>query len=194
VTPKRKVAKKETERTPVQPSVAESIIVDEEEETPAQKSQVDNQFMSYMKVLLEEEVELYFWDVQNEDFRNDGIVTARITQQTNANFVYWLLASNDKGTILAHRVQSDMNQRFSHKMLSLTWNHLGEDFSQSSWLFRFHSQEDFAKAAQTFTQCLWETLHQLPWGKIKVDSTTLVAKMVSDFKNLARRAELCFEC
>ena len=193
MTPKRKVVKKETERTPVQSSVAGSSIVSEGEETPAQKSQVDNQLMSYMKVLLEEEVELYFWDVQNEDFRNDGIVTARITQQTNANFVYWLLASNDKGTILAHRVQSDMNQRFSHKMLSLTWNHLGEDFSQSSWLFRFHSQEDFAKAAQTFTQCLWETLHQLPWGKIKVDIIN-IAKTVSDSKNLARRAEICFEC
>lgn len=172
MTPRRKVAKEVSVRAPVQPSVPEPVIVDEgqhEEDAPAQTSQVDKQFMSYMNVLLEEEAELYFWDVENEDFRNDGIVTARIAQQINANFVYWLIASNDNGAVLAHKIQPDMNQRFSHKMLSLTWNHLGEDFSQSSWLFRFHSHEEFAKVIQMFTQCLWETLHQLPWGKIKVD-------------------------
>jgi len=166
VTPRRKVAKKASEPPPVQQSGAEPIIVDED--PPSQMSQIDSQFLSCTTTLLEEEAELYFWDVQNEDFRNDGIVIARFARQTNADFTYWLTASNDKGMILAHKINSDMNQRFSQRMLSLTWNHLGNNFSQSSWLFRFHSEEDYTKAAQRFTQCLWETLHRVPWGKIKV--------------------------
>jgi len=74
-----------------------------------------------------------------------------------------------------------MNQRFSPKMLSLTWNHLGDDDnSQSSWLFRFHSEDNFGSALQTFTQCLWESLHQTPWGKIKPDEQNYVIRSNED--------------
>jgi len=150
----------------MQPSAAAPIIIDEDE-TPPTSSQVDESFMAHMTVLFEQEAELYFWDVHEDGFRNDGIVTAKIAKQNNAHYVYWLTASND-GIILAHRITSDMNQRFSHKMRSLTWNHMGENNTQSSWLFRFAEEQDFASVVQIFTQCQWETLHQIPWGKAKV--------------------------
>lgn len=171
VAPRRKVAKAEPAPvTPVQSSAVAPIVVDEEEETPAQASAVDQGYMSQMTTIFEEEAELYFWDMVQEGFRNDGIVIARISQDKDTQFGYWLTASNDNGILLAHPISSDMNQRFSHKMLSLTWNHLTEDNSQSSWLFRFQTQEDFGNLVTTFTKCLWETLHQIPWGKIKVRS------------------------
>lgn len=139
------------------------------ESTP-ERIGVDNSFLSSMSPLFAAEAELYYWDIGLQEFRNDGIVNAQIFKQTNASYMYWLTASNDKGLLLTHRICSSMNQRFSPKMLSLTWNHLGDDNSQSSWLFRFHSEENFGHALQTFTQCLWESLHQSPWGKIKVRS------------------------
>jgi hypothetical protein len=137
--------------------------------------------LSQTTTLLEEEAELYFWDVQTEGFRNDGIVVARFVQQNqatnagaNTEFTYWLTASNDHGMILAHRIKSDMNQRFSGRMFSLTWNCMGEEgeapggVQQSSWLLRFSGAEEYRKVMEVFTRCLWETLHRVPWGKIKV--------------------------
>ena len=136
----------------------------------SERVEVNTSFLSAMSLLFEAEAELYFWHTEVQEFRNDGIINAQLFKQTNANYVYWLTASNDKGILLTHRIHSSMNQRFSPKMLSLTWNHLGDDNSQSSWLFRFHSEENFGNALQIFTQCLWESLHQTPWGKIKVRS------------------------
>ena len=164
-TARRKVSKPPSSPVKAPPSAPVS---------PARKStservEVDS-FLSSMSLLFEAEAELYFWDTDVQEFRNEGIIKARLFKQTNANYVYWLSASNDKGILLTHRIHSSMNQRFSPKMLSLTWNHFGDDNSQSSWLFRFHSEDDFGNALQTFTQCLWESLHQTPWGKIKVRS------------------------
>ena len=166
-TARRKVSKspsspvKAPPSAPVAPEVSESI---------PERVEVDDSFLSVMSLLFEAEAELYFWDMEVQEFRNDGIVNAQLFKQTNANYVYWLTASNDSGFLLTHRIHSSMNQRFSPKMLSLTWNHLGDNNSQSSWLFRFHSEENFGNALQIFTQCLWESLHETPWGKIKVRS------------------------
>lgn len=146
-----------------------SVAPEVREPTP-ERIQVDNSFLSSMAPLFTAEAELYFWDREVQEFRNDGVVNAHLFKQINANYIYWLAASNDKGILLTHRICSSMNQRFSPKMLSLTWNHLGDDNSQSSWLFRFPSEEDFGNALQIFTQCLWESLHETPWGKIKVSS------------------------
>lgn len=171
VNPRRKVSKKAEAPVPsAESSAAAPIVIDEDEDEPPppNTSQVNDSFLAHMTVLFEQEAELYFWDMEVDGFRNDGIVVARITKQNNADYVYWLTASNDRGMILAHRITSDMNQRFSHKMRSLTWNHMGNNNSQSSWLFRFAEEQDYASAVQIFTQCLWEALHQIPWGKAKV--------------------------
>ena len=165
-TTRRKVSK-----PPSSPVKAPSApVAPEARESTSARIEVDHSFLSAMSLLFEAEAELYFWDTEVQEFRNDGIIKAQLFNQSNANYVYWLTASNDKGILLTHRIHSSMNQRFSPKMLSLTWNHLGDDNSQSSWLFRFHREEDFANALQTFTQCLWESLHLTPWGKIKVRS------------------------
>ena len=197
VTPRRKVIKKTTEPKANPFPAAEPIIVDEEEpqpspsqppatpQSPQTSASPATQFLSQTTTLLEEEAELYFWDIQTEGFRNDGIVLARFVQQTqtsanpndaNAEFTYWLTASNDQGMILAHRIKSDMNQKLSGRMFSLTWNHMGEEGGdvaqgggqQSSWLLRFSGAEEYKKVVEVFTRCLWETLHQVSWEKIKV--------------------------
>ena len=185
VTPRRKVPKKASEPKSSPIPAAEPIVVDKgasqfpsqsptHQTQPLLQPQTPTQFLSQTTTLLEEEAELYFWDVQTEGFRNDGIVVARFVQQTptsnsNLEFTYWLTASNDQGIILAHRIKTDMNQRFSGKMLSLTWNYMGDEGEGgSSWLLRFSDVEEYKKVVEVFTKCLWETLHQVSWGKIKV--------------------------
>lgn len=121
-----------------------------------------------MNILFEDEAELYLWDFAAGDFRNDGVVTARVTEQEDAPYTYWLSASNEQGLVLAHKISSEMNQRFSHKMFAFTWNHISDAGAQSSWLFRFPTEEDYNRLLQIYTQALWQTNHQMPWSKIKV--------------------------
>jgi VID27 PH-like domain len=124
--------------------------------------------MPSMETLISSEAELYLWDGPNDTFINQGIVTASIMLRSGSAYEYWLTATRDTGHLLAHKISDDMNQRFSHKMYTLTWNHLGDDDgSQNSWLFRFNP-DDFGVFLQKFTECLWESLHQTQWAKAKV--------------------------
>ncbi|KAG5649004.1 hypothetical protein DXG03_000353 [Asterophora parasitica] len=169
VNPRRKVSsKKDISLTTAMQSLSVDETPEIEENTPAPSPKKLVASAPPTDALLEHEAELYLWDPPNEDFINQGIVTAGIRSQRNAPFAYWLTASNDSGILLAHRISPDMYQRFSHKMLSLTWNHQGDDGVQDSWLFRFN-EEDFGEVVQKFTECLWETLHQTPWSKLKAD-------------------------
>ncbi|KAF8639712.1 hypothetical protein AX17_000974 [Amanita inopinata Kibby_2008] len=119
------------------------------------------------QVLLSGEAELYYWD-PDMGFQHQGITTAQILQQEGRHFEFWLAALYDGNYILVHKITSDMNQRWSHKMLSLTWNYLGDNGSQHSWLFKFLGESEFEKTLEVFTQCLWESLHQSEWHKAKV--------------------------
>ncbi|KAF5388153.1 hypothetical protein D9615_000467 [Tricholomella constricta] len=184
VNPRRKVSANK-DSVPLSAAM-KSLSVDEtpepKQQTPAPSPKKQTS-LSPMDVLLSHEAELYLWDPPNEDFINQGIITAGIMSQKNAPFSYWLTASNDSGFLLAHKISPDMNQRFSHKMLSLTWNHQGDDGSQSSWLFRF-DEEYFAEVLQKFTECMWETLHRMPWSKLKVDEQNYAMNANEDVEML----------
>ncbi|KJA30217.1 hypothetical protein HYPSUDRAFT_61060 [Hypholoma sublateritium FD-334 SS-4] len=156
------------------------IVIDEEDAMPEQRSTADDTFMNNMNVVFEEEAELYLWDLDGADFRNDGVVIARITEQKDANFTYWLTASNPQGLVLAHRISSDMNQKFSTKMRSITWNHLGDNGSQDSWLFRFDTELDYARLKEAYTQVMWQSLHKAAWGKIKPEEQNYVMSANED--------------
>jgi hypothetical protein len=120
-----------------------------------------------LPVLISQKAGLFFWDSQRFEFVEHGPVTARIQQ--GASFETWLTASSEDGQLLAHKISSDMNQRWTSKMRSLTWNHLGNDQEMTSWVLRFEGgQEEYEAFLQAFTQALWETLYQTAWGKMKV--------------------------
>ncbi|GLB33876.1 putative VID27-domain-containing protein [Lyophyllum shimeji] len=184
VNPRRKVSSK-TDATPLSSameslSVAEGTAVKQQIPTPSPKKDTP---ANPMEVLISHEAELYLWDGLNEDFINQGIVMAGVMRQASSPYQYWLTASNKSGILLAHKISPDMNQRFSHKMHSLTWNHQGDDGSQNSWLFRF-AEEHFGDFLQKFSECLWETLHQMPWSKLKVDEQNYAISANEDVEML----------
>ncbi|KAJ7129602.1 VID27 cytoplasmic protein-domain-containing protein [Mycena epipterygia] len=135
--------------------------------------------LSNLPALIEKEAGLYFWDNEEAQFVEHGTVTARILKGTS--FESWLTASSDEGQLLAHKITSDMNQRWTSKMRSLTWNHFGDDKVMTSWVMRFTGEpEDYEAFLQTFTQALWETLYQTAWGKIKIDEQNYVMSASED--------------
>ena len=165
---RRKVSKK-TEEPPA-PAAAppEPIDVDQFEEPASQEPQpqpAPSSLPPKTTVLFSEEAELYFWDAAAQGFRNEGIVVAKILQQED-DFNSWLAAASDNGLLLLHRICPDMNQKFSQKMFSVTWNQM-EGPQPTSWLFRFNAEGDFANFVQLFSQTMWESLNRMPWGKIK---------------------------
>jgi len=70
--------------------------------------------------------------------------------------------------VLAHRVSSQMMQRWSPTTWSLTWNNVNDNGNQSSWCLRFESQESYEDFQAEFTKSAWESLNQTPWDKVKV--------------------------
>ncbi|TFK43475.1 VID27 cytoplasmic protein-domain-containing protein [Crucibulum laeve] len=159
----------------LQPS-SSGVEVGEEAEPVVQESA----FMASMDICFEQEAELYLWDFEKEDFEHQGVVIARIVQQKDANYRFWLTASVDGKVMLAHPVCSDMNQKWSHQLTSLTWNHLSEDGIPSSWLLRFATEEDFAKVIEAFSRSLWQTLHQTDWSKAKPEEQRYVLSSTED--------------
>lgn len=125
-------------------------------------------YLSSLSVLAAQESELYYWDQEAEQFDNHGIVVCRIVEQPNSNFVYWLTASNDDGFLLSHLIAPEMNQKWTHRLFTLTWNHIGDNGLPHSWLFKFNTEEAFANILEVFTQVMWQSLHQIPWSKAKV--------------------------
>jgi hypothetical protein len=162
--PKRKSSKKE-DKDISSAMQALSVI---EPTSPKGKTQAKSPPNSSLAVVMAQEAELYLWDMDKEEFDLQGDVTAQIAQPTGIPFEYWLVASNSEGQELAHKITSEMNQRWSTKTLSITWNNFSDHNNASSWLFRFKSPEAYVLFKNTFTEASWEGLHQTSWAKIKV--------------------------
>ncbi|KAF8621633.1 hypothetical protein AX15_007651 [Amanita polypyramis BW_CC] len=132
-----------------------------------------------VRVIATQEAEFYSWDAA-EGFLPQGLVTAQIVQSESSAFEYVLVVKNDNGSILAHKITSDMNQRWSHHMMSLTWNYFEENGSPHSCLLRFLNQTEFQGMMNITTQCLWESLHQEEWRKAKADEQKYVLSANED--------------
>ena len=141
-------------------------------------------FDSYT-TMVNEEAELHLWDRDKEYFikHSDGRATivGSPTNSKSNGYDYWIVARSTDGgdgghVILWHKIDADMNQRWSTKVSSLTWNHMGQNGIQTSWCFRFLSQESFANFQEQFTRALWETLHQVPWSTSKVGPLSVIER------------------
>ena len=145
-------------------------------------------FDSY-SALVDEGAELYLWDREKEYFvkQTDGratIVGSPTNSKTNG-YEYWIIARSTEGddrgrVVLWHKVDADMNQRWSTKVWSLTWNHMNDKGTQTSWCFRFLAQESYAIFQEQFTRALWETLHQVPWSTSKVGHPLVCSEVTTN--------------
>ena len=144
--------------------------------TTSSSFEVTSPFDSYT-IIADQEAELHLWDRERGYFikHHDGraIIAGLPTNSKTNGYSYWVVArsteKDDKGqAILWHQVDTDMNQKWATKVSSLTWNHMGDSGIQTSWCFRFLTQESYAIFQEQFTRALWETLHQVPWSSSKV--------------------------
>jgi hypothetical protein len=119
-------------------------------------------------VIIEEKAELFLWERSEGYFVLEAAVSARIVQRKGANYSFFLTATSQEGQVLAHRISSQMMQRWSPTTWSLTWNNVNETRNQSSWCMRFESQEAFEGFRAEFTKRAWESLNQTSWDKVKV--------------------------
>lgn len=117
------------------------------------------------------EAEVYFfsWDLEVDGFvsAHDDVLDAKIIERTSGDYTYWIVAACNEGDLIMHKIASDMNPRWSQQTHSLTWNYnLGGTYG--SWAFQFTSPEEYKSFKAAFTRAAWETLHRIPFTKIKV--------------------------
>ncbi|KAI0032040.1 VID27 cytoplasmic protein [Vararia minispora EC-137] len=120
------------------------------------------------KTLVSAPAILHLWDRQQGYFVEEGEFDAKIVQRIDEPFCYFMTAwSTESGQLLAHRIVPGLMQRWSPHLWALTWNYTSSTGDQSSWCFRFQSQEEFTKR-------LWETLNRTPWEKMKAEEQDYV--------------------
>ncbi|KXN89646.1 Vacuolar import and degradation protein 27, partial [Leucoagaricus sp. SymC.cos] len=130
--------------------------------------------------LIIKEALLFVWNLAHEQFENHGVFMAAILKHTDAPFRYSLAAHNGDHWHLAHEITSYMNPKSTQKMWSITWNHAGADGVWAGWCLRFANQEDYGEMSAMFVRCQWETLHQVPWEKMKEDEQRYVMSSNED--------------
>ncbi|CAL1700728.1 unnamed protein product [Somion occarium] len=125
---------------------------------------------------------LHLWQKVGGFFVPQENVTARIVQMPNAGpYDYWLLATADDGRrVLAHKISSDMNERWAGKIISMTWNHMSDSGFQSSWCLMFTEPTDYEDFKAAYTRALWETANQYPWEKAKRDEQMYVMSSATE--------------
>jgi len=128
-----------------------------------------------LDVIIEKNAELFLWDRSGGYFVLEAAVSARVVQRKGANYSFFLTATSQEGQVLAHRISSQMMQRWSPTTWSLTWNNVNENGNQSSWCLRFESQEAFEGFRTEFTKRAWESLNQTSWDKVKVKRREFMA-------------------
>ncbi|KZT62085.1 VID27 cytoplasmic protein [Calocera cornea HHB12733] len=125
------------------------------------------------EVLSEEPAELYLWNLQEGRFVGEGVVNAQLVDTDDFIYAVWMLAKEADGkggynTILAHRVSADINARWSKVHLSFTWNNFTQTGTET-WCLKFEEAGGYQRFQDRMNICVWETLNQMKWGKIKED-------------------------
>jgi len=149
-------------------SVSKVSSAPSEPPAPSSSSAARSQSIPSSTVILESQAELFLWDRPSQFFIRQSDVSAKLQKRNDSSFEYWLSASDSEGDLLVHRLTSDMNQRWSSTMWSLTWNFMSHSGTQSSWCLRFRSQEGYDQFQLAFMKGIWESLHQTSWEKVKV--------------------------
>ncbi|KAI0335447.1 VID27 cytoplasmic protein [Cubamyces sp. BRFM 1775] len=145
------------------------------EKTPVRSSEPE------MPTLVSEPAELHLWDKDHGVFLKQADVIARVAHNpAGGQYDYWLVASTDEGQVLAHRLSSDMNQRWSSRVVSFTWNNVDDSGVGNSWCLRFLSEESFDRFREVCTRAMWEASNQWPWNKAKPDEQNYVLSSVTE--------------
>jgi VID27 PH-like domain len=143
--------------------------------------------------LVSHPAELYVWDLEQELFNPLPTVIAKIVQRPDS-YDYWLLAEScdEPGDqMFAHKITSEMNQRWSNKMRSLTWNYVGSEGEHQSWLFRFAETKAYEEFLFAYTRATWEGLNQVSWAKAKAWLSMLTSMFITKMHGLERRTRIC---
>jgi hypothetical protein len=120
---------------------------------------------------------LYVWDLNLETYVDDNAVTAQVVHRPeDPEFLFCiaLINSSDGSLRLLNAISSDMNQRFSQKMNSFTWNYPDEQGGINSFCIRFEDDQALMRFVNAFARAGWETLHQSSFGKVKEDEAAYV--------------------
>lgn len=131
------------------------------------------------ETLAKETAELHLFDFSSGTFiLQDPLVTATVSEI--GKWQYWLQISGQAREWLGQPVVADINPVFNFEYLSFIFNHYTEDGSAYSWLLRFKDQPAEERFQEGLMQALWEHLHEMKWGKTKVDERDYVLEAFND--------------
>lgn len=97
-----------------------------------------------------------------------------------------MLLDRNNGSLRAlHQIDSNMNQRYSQRMNSFTWNYSNDAGGISSYCVRFEGEEPLSLFVQEFMRVGWETLHQASFKKAKEEEQAYVMSSTTEDVEMA---------
>ncbi|KAF9492798.1 VID27 cytoplasmic protein [Pleurotus eryngii] len=123
---------------------------------------------------------LHQWNTDTENFEPWGDAVARIVQDPDDQYSFYLAATLNDSRFIGHKVTTDMNQKYSKKIFTVTWNNIDRDGSQASWVLQFQNLEDFEAFQKLLGQCMWESLNRLPYAKVKSEEQRYIESANED--------------
>ncbi|KAF4575034.1 hypothetical protein EYR36_006390 [Pleurotus pulmonarius] len=130
--------------------------------------------------LLSVPASLHQWNTDTENFEPWGDAVARIAQHPDDQYSFYLAATLDDARFIGHKVSTDMNQKYSKKIFTVTWNNIDSDGLQTSWVLQFQNLEDFEAFQKLLGQCMWESLNHLPYAKVKPEEQRYIESANED--------------
>lgn len=114
--------------------------------------------------------DLYQFDPRVNQFhlRVRGVT---IELQKVEQYKFWLnITTTVDGTgLISQPIEQRMNPVFSPEHLSFVWCYFDEENKVWSWSIKFNDNTNESTFREMFGQCMWETLNESSWAKVKED-------------------------
>jgi hypothetical protein len=155
---------------------------------PAPVTPEDKIHSSSYPYTVSEPTKFFIYKPEMESYvEEEGIVTAQIVHRDDdPPFTFHIAIINADGSLrLLHLVSSNMNQRYSQKMLGFTWNYSDGVGGINSFCISFSDEASLSRFVHAFAQAGWETLHQSSFKKVKEEEQAYVMSATTEDVEMA---------
>lgn len=110
--------------------------------------------------------DLYQFDPRVNEFHL-RVRSVTVQMQKVDEYKFWLAVSAQDNPLISQPVEQRMNPVFSQEHKSFVWNYFDERGQVWSWSIRFNDATNETAFREMFGQCMWETLNESSWAKVK---------------------------
>jgi hypothetical protein len=123
--------------------------------------------------------DLYQFDPRVNEFHL-RVRSVTVELQKVEQFKFWLYIGTGESGLISQPIEQRMNAVFSQEHLSFVWCYYDDERKVWSWSIRFNDATNESAFREMFGQCMWETLNESSWAKVKQDEQKYILDAYKD--------------